>query len=138
MKKKIIFVTKALWIGGIETALVNLLKYFDYDKICPYYHQVYSVSNYALNKNLIKRKIYLMFLEASYIYFEKFYYFLELLNYDNLVREREQLNIKFLEDKDNYAKFINIIKSESYNQDKIILSYSNKITKIFNYYINSN
>ncbi len=32
MKKKIIFVTKALWIGGIETALVNLLKYFDYDK----------------------------------------------------------------------------------------------------------
>lgn len=32
MKKKIIFVTKALWIGGIETALVNLLKYFNYDK----------------------------------------------------------------------------------------------------------
>lgn len=32
MKKKIIFVTKALWIGGIETALVNLLKQFDYDK----------------------------------------------------------------------------------------------------------
>lgn len=32
MKKKIIFVTKALWIGGIETALVNLLKYFDYDQ----------------------------------------------------------------------------------------------------------
>lgn len=26
MKKKIIFVTKALWYGGIETALVNLLK----------------------------------------------------------------------------------------------------------------
>ena len=32
MKKKIIFVTKALWIGGIETALVNLLKHFDYNK----------------------------------------------------------------------------------------------------------
>lgn len=32
MKKKIVFVTKALWIGGIETALVNLLKEFDYDK----------------------------------------------------------------------------------------------------------
>ena len=32
MKKKIIFVTKALWIGGIETALVNLLKNFNYDK----------------------------------------------------------------------------------------------------------
>ena len=32
MKKKIVFVTKALWIGGIETALINLLKYFDYDK----------------------------------------------------------------------------------------------------------
>lgn len=32
MKKKIVFITKALWIGGIETALVNLLKYFDYDK----------------------------------------------------------------------------------------------------------
>lgn len=30
MKKKIIFVTKALWIGGIETALVNLLNHFDY------------------------------------------------------------------------------------------------------------
>lgn len=30
MKKKIIFVTKALWIGGIETALVNLLNNFDY------------------------------------------------------------------------------------------------------------
>lgn len=32
MKKKIIFVTKALWIGGIETALVNFLKHFDYNK----------------------------------------------------------------------------------------------------------
>lgn len=31
MKKKIVFVTTALWIGGIETALANLLKQFDYD-----------------------------------------------------------------------------------------------------------
>lgn len=31
MKKKVIFVTKALWIGGIETALVNLLNNFDYE-----------------------------------------------------------------------------------------------------------
>lgn len=28
--RKIIFVTKALWIGGIETALINLLKNIDY------------------------------------------------------------------------------------------------------------
>ena len=32
MKKKIIFVTEALWIGGIETAMINLLKSLDYDK----------------------------------------------------------------------------------------------------------
>lgn len=32
MKKKIIFVTQALWIGGIETALVNLLNHFDYER----------------------------------------------------------------------------------------------------------
>ena len=32
MKKKIIFVTEALWIGGIETALVNLLNRMDYEK----------------------------------------------------------------------------------------------------------
>lgn len=32
MKKKIIFVTEALWIGGIETALTNLLKSLDYEK----------------------------------------------------------------------------------------------------------
>lgn len=32
MKKKIIFVTQALWIGGIETALVNLLGRLDYEK----------------------------------------------------------------------------------------------------------
>lgn len=32
MKKKIIFVTKALWIGGIETALINLLNNFNYKK----------------------------------------------------------------------------------------------------------
>lgn len=32
MKKKIIFVTKALWIGGIETALINLLNHFNYDR----------------------------------------------------------------------------------------------------------
>lgn len=31
-KKNIIFVTKALWIGGIETALVNLLNQFNYEK----------------------------------------------------------------------------------------------------------
>lgn len=32
MKKKLIFVTEALWIGGIETALVNLLNRLDYGK----------------------------------------------------------------------------------------------------------
>ena len=32
MKKKLIFVTEALWIGGIETALVNLLAHLDYRK----------------------------------------------------------------------------------------------------------
>ena len=32
MKKKIIFVTQALWIGGIETALVNLLNRIDHDR----------------------------------------------------------------------------------------------------------
>ena len=32
MKKKILFITEALWIGGIETALVNLLHRMDYDK----------------------------------------------------------------------------------------------------------
>ena len=32
MKKKIIFVTNALWVGGIETALINLLNHIDYDK----------------------------------------------------------------------------------------------------------
>ena len=32
MKKKVIFVTKALWIGGIETALINLLNQMDYSK----------------------------------------------------------------------------------------------------------
>lgn len=32
MKKKVIFVTKALWIGGIETALINLLNHIDYNK----------------------------------------------------------------------------------------------------------
>lgn len=32
MKKKIIFVHLALWMGGIETALVNMLNRMDYDK----------------------------------------------------------------------------------------------------------
>lgn len=32
MKKKVIIVTQALWCGGIETALINLLNHFDYDK----------------------------------------------------------------------------------------------------------
>ncbi|MDO4397992.1 MAG: glycosyltransferase [Oscillospiraceae bacterium] len=32
MKKKIIFITEALWVGGIEIALANLLNSFDYDK----------------------------------------------------------------------------------------------------------
>lgn len=32
MKKKVILVTNALWVGGIETALINLLNYIDYDK----------------------------------------------------------------------------------------------------------
>lgn len=32
MREKLIFVSKALWIGGIETALVNLLNHFDYEK----------------------------------------------------------------------------------------------------------
>ena len=32
MKKKILFISEALWIGGIETALVNLLNRLDYDR----------------------------------------------------------------------------------------------------------
>lgn len=32
MKKNIIFISTALWIGGIESALVNLLKHIDYNK----------------------------------------------------------------------------------------------------------
>lgn len=32
MKKRILFISEALWIGGIETALVNLLNRMDYDK----------------------------------------------------------------------------------------------------------
>lgn len=32
MKKKLIFVTEALWIGGIETALINLLNRIDYNQ----------------------------------------------------------------------------------------------------------
>lgn len=32
MKRKLVFITEALWIGGIETALVNLLNRLDYNK----------------------------------------------------------------------------------------------------------
>ncbi len=32
MKKKILFISEALWIGGIETALANLLNRMDYEK----------------------------------------------------------------------------------------------------------
>lgn len=32
MKKKLIFITEALWIGGIESALCNLLNRLDYDQ----------------------------------------------------------------------------------------------------------
>lgn len=32
MKKKILFTTEALWFGGIETALINLLNRMDYEK----------------------------------------------------------------------------------------------------------
>ncbi len=32
MKKKIIFIHNALWIGGIETALVSILNRIDYDR----------------------------------------------------------------------------------------------------------
>lgn len=32
LKKKIIFATEALWIGGIETALINLLNRIDFEK----------------------------------------------------------------------------------------------------------
>lgn len=30
--KKVLFITQALWLGGIETALVNLLNHLDYDR----------------------------------------------------------------------------------------------------------
>ena len=32
MKKKVLFITQALWLGGIETALANLLNHLDYDR----------------------------------------------------------------------------------------------------------
>lgn len=45
MKKNVIFVTKALWVGGIETALVNLLRSFDYER----YHVTLLVLKAELN-----------------------------------------------------------------------------------------
>ena len=33
MKKKLLFTAYSLDIGGIESALVNLLNYIDYDKL---------------------------------------------------------------------------------------------------------
>ena len=32
MKHKLIFITEALWVGGIESALCNLLNRLDYDR----------------------------------------------------------------------------------------------------------
>lgn len=76
MKKRIIFVTKALWIGGIESALINLLKYLDYDK--------YDVTLLVLRAELdmkeqIPPKCRLLIIDREQIYsFEKSYRYKKL------------------------------------------------------------
>ncbi len=76
MKKRIIFVTKALWIGGIESALINLLKYLDYDK--------YDVTLLVLRAELdmeeqIPPKCRLLIIDREQIYsFEKYYRYKKL------------------------------------------------------------
>lgn len=53
MKKKIIFVSQALWLGGIETALVNLINHLDdekYDITC-LITEDYQDMAYNLTKN---------------------------------------------------------------------------------------
>lgn len=77
-KKKIIFVSQALWIGGIETALVNLINKLDYNK---YEVTCLITENYLdLAERLTKNCRLIVATRHSLVTFTKPYKFKKLYN----------------------------------------------------------
>ena len=64
MKKKVIFITQALWIGGIETALVNLLNHLDYEK---YDVTCLIIEDYQDMANQITEKCHLVIADRQHV-----------------------------------------------------------------------
>lgn len=114
-KKKILFVTKALWIGGIETALVNLLNYIDYEK--------YDVSLLVLHAelNMLDRinkncKVFIIDREQT-ISFNESYRYSKLFH---LTEEAEDPSVI-------HKLFMSVIPLIKWIENKLYISYVKRL-----------
>lgn len=134
MKKRIIFVSKALWIGGIETALVNLLNHMNYEK--------YDVTCLILKAELemaerIHPKCRLIVIDREkQISFKKKYVFNRLFGFTEVCEHPSKLHqmlmwltptVKWLENR-LYIQYVKeLMKKESFDTAVI---YSDVVAEI--------
>lgn len=136
MKKKIIFVHIALWLGGIEVALINMLNRMDYEK---YEVTCLIVSAYDDNLSVrITSKCRLIFIDrGKTISFSKPYRFLQLYKWGQkpwgsvsklkLYRWKSLAWLRYIENY-LYIRYINsLMGSEEYDCGVI---FSNKVGEL--------
>ncbi len=135
MKKKIIFVTQALWIGGIESALVNLINHLDYEKydvtcliVEDYQDMVPQITNRC--QILISDRTHTVSFEKEYKY-KRLYGLMEKPNTSSHFRKAIwKLLCVFFKAFENrqYAKYIrNEMKNKNY--DTVVI-YSDRVAEL--------
>ena len=128
MKRKVIFVTKALWIGGIETSLVNLLNAFNYEK----YDVTLLITKAELNlKDKINKNVKLLIIDREETYsfdkryqFKSFYHLTEESSNPSFIHKLMMWSvplIKFVENK-LYIKYVKELMRDQVFDTAIIYS----------------
>lgn len=134
MKKKLIFITEALWIGGIETALLNLLNKIDYDKyevtvlICRAELDLMDRVNKNCRILIVDRdKIYTAQKKYSY---NKLFHLIEETDHPSILHKAMMWTVPMIRWLENslYIKYVqSVMKDEKY--DTAII-YSDRVAEI--------
>ena len=134
MKKKLIFVTEALWIGGIETALINLLHRIDYDK----YEVTLLVCKAALElKNRVPSECELLIIDRDCVYsarkkypFSRLYHLTERSEHPSVLHKAFMWVTPLVKWMENEF-FIQYVKKEMRNQKyNTAVIYSDRVAEI--------
>ena len=128
MKQKVIFVTKALWIGGIESSLVNLLNAFNYEK----YDVTLLITKAELNlKDKINKNVKLLIIDREETYsfdnryrFKSLYHLTEESSNPSFIHKLMMWSVPLIEFVENklYIKYVKELMRDQVFDTAIIYS----------------